>query len=100
MYAVDRGLSDRKGQHGGDGAGLRGVKNRNRGRKVRHLEARGSKSAPPHDLHIVGWVVLRSTNQKGATSSSSSLIGSIKGIVLSTDLSVTIRRVLLRELRL
>jgi hypothetical protein len=47
----------------------------------------------------VAWVVLRSTNQKGATSSSSSLIGSIKGIVLSTDLSVNIRRVLLRELR-
>jgi hypothetical protein len=48
----------------------------------------------------VAWVVLCSTNQKVATSSSSSLIESIKGIVLSTDLSVTIRRVLLRKPRL
>jgi len=29
MYAVDRGRSDRKGQDGGDGVGLGGVKNRN-----------------------------------------------------------------------
>ena len=35
MYAVDRGLSDRKGQDGGDGAGLRGVKNRNAQKPLR-----------------------------------------------------------------